>query len=287
MTSLSSNIAIVEYPSPNFTERRNEGSPKMLVMHFTACPTDEALQILTSKTSQVSAHFLIPPEGDPVYRLVPENMRAWHAGVAEWRGESDVNSNSIGLEIVNWGYTYGIISNEPSEPSLKKMWSQAIHAQRRAGNQNPSAKKIWHPFPPKQMDIVTCLSQDLIKKWSINSENVIGHADIAPGRKVDPGPLFDWESLAKKGVGVWYDSNMDRVHSNKPSGISIPWMQENLHNWGYKTPKSGSLDPETKKVIQAFQMHFRQKKWDGSIDEESMDILDMLLCQRKNKLDQK
>jgi len=100
----------------------------------------------------------------------------------------------------------------------------------------PFAEKTWHSFPPEQMDITTLLSQDIIKKWSIDPRNVVGHADIAPGRKVDPGPLFDWESLAKKDVGVWHDPHTDRVHFNKPQGISIPWMQESLKNWRHKTP---------------------------------------------------
>ena len=101
MTPLSYNMVIEDFPSPNSTERKNNGSPKILVMHYTACPTNETLQTLTSKDSGVGAHFVIPPEGDKVYRLVPEKMQAWHAGLAEWRGERDVNSNSIGIEIVN------------------------------------------------------------------------------------------------------------------------------------------------------------------------------------------
>lgn len=289
MTPISHNIIIEEFPSPNFTERRNNGFPNILVMHYTACPTSEALQTLTSRNSQVSAHYVIPPEGDKVYRLVSEKMRAWHAGRAEWRGESDVNSYSIGIEIVNLGYTYGFVPEEPANPFLKSPWSLAMHAQRYAGEKGflPFAKKTWHPFPLDQMDLTTRLSQNIIKEWPIDPRNVVGHADIAPGRKVDPGPLFDWESLAKRGVGVWPDPHTDRVHSNKPQGISIPWMQESLKNWGYKTPQNGSLDPETRNGIGAFQMHFRQNKYDGVIDEESMDILDMLLCQSKNKLDPK
>jgi len=283
-------MVIEDFPSPNSTERKNNGSPKILVMHYTACPTNEALQTLTSKDSGVSAHFVIPPEGDKVYRLVPEKMRAWHAGLAEWRGERDVNSNSIGIEIINWGYTYGIVPEDPSSPSLKKAWSLAIHTQRYVGERGflPFAEKNMALFPSRADGYATRLSQGVIKKWSIDLRNVVGHADIAPGRKVDPGPLFDWESLAKRGVGVWPDPCTDRVHSNKPQGVTIPWMQENLKNWGYsKTPQNGSLDPETKKVVEAFQMHFRQKKYDGAIDEESMDILDLLLCKSKNELDPK
>ncbi|HEV3270048.1 MAG TPA: N-acetylmuramoyl-L-alanine amidase [Candidatus Rhabdochlamydia sp.] len=289
MTPLSTGINFEDHFSPNFTGRRNGGSPKILVMHYTACPTDEALHTLTSKTSQVSAHYLIPPEGDKVYRLVPENMRAWHSGVAEWRGESDVNSHSIGLENVNWGYTYGSVPNEPSNALLKNIWSKNIHAKRSLGERGllPFLQKTWHSFPQEQMNTLALLSKEIIDKWSIDPENVVGHADVAPDRKVDPGALFDWKFLAEKGVGVWYNLNADRVHSNQPQGISVSWMQKSLQNWGYKTPQNGSLDPETKKVVEAFQMHFRQKKYDGVLDKESMDILDILLCQRKNKLDPK
>ena len=289
------------HPSPNFTDKRNGGCPKILVMHYTASHTTEAsLATLTSKTSEVSAHYLIPPKGKEVYLLVNEEKRAWHAGVARWGDTDDVNSNSIGLENVGWGYTYGPVANEDLSPPIQDTWNKFVYAQRSVID-SPSPpflkkmcyplpedpKKIWHPFPQEQMNTLALLSKGIIDKWSIDPENVVGHADISPGRKVDPGPLFYWKFLAEKGVGVWHDPSTDRVHSNKPQGISVPWMQESLKNWGYKIPQNGSLDLETKNVVVAFQMHFRPERYEGIIDEESMDIIDRLLCQRANKLDPK
>ena len=285
MVSLSTHINFEKYPSTNYTERRNGGYPKIVVMHYTACPLDEALNTLTSKVSNASVHYLVSAEGKTVYSLVDEDKRSWHAGNGYWRGIDDVNSYSIGIENVNWGYTYGPV--ESSNPLLQKTWMQGIHFRRRLGENGffPSAKKTWHPFPQEQMNTLALLSKRIIDTWSIEPENVIGHADLASGRKTDPGPLFPWKVLAKKGVGVWYNPDTDRIHSNKPLGVSVSWMQKNLEKWGYKVPQNGSLDPETKKAVQAFQMHFRPEKYTGIIDEESMEILDTLLCQRDNKLD--
>ncbi|MGL5627187.1 MAG: N-acetylmuramoyl-L-alanine amidase [Candidatus Rhabdochlamydia sp.] len=287
MTPLSSNINFENYPSPNYSERRGEGTPKILVMHYTACPTNESINTLTSKVAQVSAHYLIPTNGEKVYRLVEEDKRAWHAGVSYWKGVTDVNSYSIGIENVGWGYTYGPISEEPSDPSSRAAWIENIRKNRHLMEKEvlPLSKKTWHSFPSEQMNTLALLSKQIIERWSIAPENVVGHSDISD-RKVDPGPLFDWEFFAKQNIGIWYDPNTDRIHSNKPPGISIPWMQQSLKNWGYKVPQNGSLDPKTKKVIAAFQMHFRPKNYDGIIDEESSNILDMLLCQLRNKLDE-
>lgn len=288
MTSPLSSIRFDEnHPSPNYTERRGQATPKILVMHYTACPTNEALNTLTSTVSQVSAHYLIPPDGEKVYRLVDEKNRAWHAGAGHWDGIDDVNSYSIGIENVGWGYTYGPVPDEPSTVSARNAWSKAIHARRRLGESGKLSpdQKQWQPFPKEQMELLKRLSKEIIERHSIDPEKVVGHSDVAPQRKVDPGPLFDWEDLAKNGIGVWYDKNVDKVHSNQPTAISIPWMQSSLKEWGYKVPQNGKLDQETKKVVTAFQMHFRPKNYDGTIDEETSNILDALLCQRRNKAD--
>ncbi|MBS4168210.1 N-acetylmuramoyl-L-alanine amidase [Parachlamydia sp. AcF125] len=279
------------YLSPNYSERRGNVSPTILVLHYTACPMDEALKRLTSKAQAVSAHYLLPTDGNKIYNLVDETHRAWHAGVSQWRGVNDVNSFSIGIENVNWGYTYGWLPAEPTNPIVRYFWSSMIHLERRLGEflearQLFCFQKQWHYFPKKQVDTLTILAKDILSRWQIDAENVVGHSDISPQRKVDPGPLFPWEALAEKGVGVWYDPFVDRVHSNKPKGISVSWMQAGLQKWGYSVPQNGKLDPETEKVMQAFQMHFRPENYGGAIDEECANILDRLLCQRDNKKDQ-
>ncbi len=275
-------------PSPNFGERKNSGTPLFLMMHYTACPTDEALAILTSKAKEVSAHYLIPPNGDTTYKLVDESKRAWHAGVSHWRGIDDVNSFSIGIENVNWGYTHGWTPPEPSWPNLCYLWSSMIHSQRWIGDYLEGknffyTNKQWHTFPLEQIETLTILARDIIKRWKLDPENIVGHSDVAPQRKVDPGPQFPWHDLARRGVGVWPNPQTDRIYSDLPQGTSVPWMQKNLQKCGYKVPQNGSLDPETQNVVRAFQMHFRPKIYDGKVDRESSEILDSLLCQRQNR----
>ena len=146
-----------------------------------------------------------------------------------------------------------------------------------------SPQKQWHVFPPGQIDTLTVLSADIIGKYGIDPENVVGHSDVAPQRKVDPGPCFPWKELAQRGIGVWYSDSVDLTHSDKPTGISVPWMQQSLSQWGYAVPKNGMLDLETQNVVKAFQMHFRPEKYDGTIDDETSDILDRLVCQHHNR----
>jgi N-acetyl-anhydromuramyl-L-alanine amidase AmpD len=290
MTTSSSAIKYESYPSLNSTERRGGTQPSILVMHYTACPTDEALTTLTSKAKAVSAHYLIPPEGKTVYTLVDDTQRAWHAGMSHWRGIDDINSASIGIENVNWGYTYGWVPPEPKNPVIRYCWSSMIDIERRIGEYLALKrifpfKKQWHNFPQRQIETLSNLSKQIIDQWKIDAENVVGHSDIAPQRKLDPGPLFPWQKLAEKGIGVWYSDFIDRLHSNKPSGPSVSWMQVSLKEWGYAVPQNGKLDPETQKVVAAFQMHFRPQDHEGLLDVESMEILDKLLCQRRNKTD--
>ena len=274
------------YQSPNFNERRNNVTPSLLVMHYTACPKDEALKILTSRTQAVSAHYLVSQEEPSVYQLVADDKRAWHAGISFWRSIDDVNSSSIGLEIENWGYTYGSVAlSSPPHPILTYGWSFLIQVQRRLGDiLIDKSWRNWHPFPDEQIQRIIALSKQIIQKYGIDPENVVGHADVAPTRKIDPGPCFPWEKLAKDGVGAWYDLKTDRVHSNRPSGLSESWIQASLKEWGYSVSQTGHLDPETKSALQAFQMHFRPENYDGTIDEQSSQILDALLCQRYNKV---
>lgn len=154
---------VIEHPSPNFGERRDGLTPELVVLHYTVLSADEALERLCAPEHEVSAHYLIASDGR-LYRLVAEEMRAWHAGAGRWAGQGDVNSRSIGIELENSGL---------------------------------------HPFSEPQMARLELLLSDILARWGIAPEGVIGHQDFAPLRKADPGPRFDWRRLALQGLAVW------------------------------------------------------------------------------------
>ncbi|MFM9975480.1 MAG: N-acetylmuramoyl-L-alanine amidase, partial [Beijerinckiaceae bacterium] len=158
------------YPSPNHGERKDGKLPDALVLHYTGM-TDgaSALLQLCNPLAQVSSHYFVFEDGR-ILQLVPEARRAWHAGAGSWQGESDMNSASIGIEIVNPGHDHG-----------------------------------YCPFPTAQMDAVTKLCKDIVDRWQIRPDRVIAHSDMAPARKCDPGELFPWRELAEAGVGHWVE----------------------------------------------------------------------------------
>lgn len=156
-------------PSPNYDDR--EGPVSLLVMHYTGMPTGRAaIDLLKSPRAKVSSHYVVEEDG-AVHCLVPEEKRAWHAGISYWRGRAMLNDASIGIEIVNPGHSWG-----------------------------------YRPFPARQMQAVLELSQGIIARHGIVARNVVAHSDIAPNRKQDPGELFPWSWLAARGVGVWTDA---------------------------------------------------------------------------------
>ena len=155
-------------PSPNFDER--DAAVEFLVLHYTGMPTAQsAIDLLRSPEAKVSSHYVVDEDG-AVYCLVPEEKRAWHAGISCWRGHRMLNGASVGIEIVNPGHEWG-----------------------------------YRPFPAAQMDAVRELCLGILSRHSIPARNVVAHSDIAPNRKQDPGELFDWKGLAKAGIGVWTD----------------------------------------------------------------------------------
>jgi N-acetylmuramoyl-L-alanine amidase len=148
-------------PSPNFGPRRNGRTPEIVVLHYTAMASaDSAIDRLCDPDSEVSAHYLIARDGT-VTQMVDEAHRAWHAGAGEWRGLDDINSRSIGIELDNTGA---------------------------------------HPFPEPQMTALETLLRQILRRWPVRPEDIIGHSDMAPGRKSDPGPRFDWARLARQGL---------------------------------------------------------------------------------------
>ena len=213
----------VDRPSPNHDDRG--GAPiDMLVLHYTGMPTAEAaLARLTDPAAKVSAHYTIGEDGT-TYAHVSETRRAWHAGVSYWAGAGDINARSIGIELVNPGHEFG-----------------------------------YRAFPEAQIAALTTLCHGILMRHPIPSARVLGHSDVAPARKDDPGELFPWDRLAKAGIGLWpisQDSNL---------GV------EALCRYGYD-PGAGE-----QKIVTAFQRHFRPAKIDGVWDRECARLLASLL----------
>ncbi|GLR66453.1 N-acetyl-anhydromuranmyl-L-alanine amidase [Acidocella aquatica] len=204
---------MIPAPSPNFDER--PGGVAFLVLHYTGMQTAEAaIARLRDPVAKVSAHYVVDEDG-AVYALVAEEKRAWHAGVSFWRGVSMLNDASIGIEIVNPGHAFGYVA-----------------------------------FPARQMAAVTALCLEVLGRWpAIVARNVVGHSDIAPDRKWDPGELFDWRGLAAAGVGLWSD------------GFAPPGdLLDDLAAIGYDT-RFAARD-----VIIAFQRHFLPEHLSGEAD---------------------
>ncbi|NYT62225.1 N-acetylmuramoyl-L-alanine amidase [Alcaligenaceae bacterium] len=217
---------------------------EFIVLHYTSSDNAKSLKVLSQLN--VSSHYLLTNDSTPrLYQLVDENRRAWHAGVSEWQGRTDMNSGSIGVEIVNQG---------------------------RSGND-------WEPYTPAQIAMLTTLLQDIIQRHQIKSLNIVGHSDIAPQRKIDPGPLFPWKQLAQQGIGRWYDEAKAQEYEQDFLLKGLPnmiWTQKELQRAGYKIPQNGLLDKASKNVIAAFQMHYRPALHDGIPDAQTLAILKAL-----------
>lgn len=220
---------------------------RFLVLHYTAAPLKGSIEALTGPN--VSAHYLVPDSRpDGIFQLVDETRRAWHAGVSHWQGRDNLNDTSIGIEIVNLGFT-----REPGE------------------------EPVWYPFPDAQVDAVMTLAGDIVRRYGIDPTCVIGHSDIAPGRKSDPGPLFPWERLARRGVGAWPDAAEVRARRERANPNDVKGLQEKLRRYGYKIAVTGRLDQHSHDVVRAFQMHFRPAQCNGLPDAETVAILETLL----------
>lgn len=234
------------HPSPNFGERKNGLEPTILILHYTGLPTVErAISILSDPRGQVSCHYVIDGDGR-ITQMVSEAMRAWHAGVSSWEGESDINSASIGIEIHNPGHSGG-----------------------------------YPEFGAAQMVSVRDLSLDIIKRNGIAPERVLAHSDIAPSRKMDPGEKFDWPWLARAGVGHWVPpepvSEDGDALALGDEGESVRAMQERLGDYGYLCPSTAVFDKSTEYVVLAFQRHFRPGLVDGRFDRSCAVTLERLI----------
>ena len=216
-----------ERPSPNHDARSPSGAIDMLVLHYTGMRTAaEAIDRLCDPAAKVSAHYVIDEDGT-VWRLVDERRRAWHAGISFWQGTENVNAASIGIELVNPGHEWG-----------------------------------YRAFPDAQMAALEKLGRELLSRHPIPRDRVVGHSDVAPLRKQDPGELFDWPRLARAGIGLW---PIDAA----PAPKDVAGAQAMLAAIGYRVPSSGALDDETRQVLIAFQRRFRPTRVDGGLDDET------------------
>lgn len=210
---------IIDHPSPNFDDRNGQ-AVDILVIHYTGMETAAAaLDRLVDPAAQVSAHYLIDTDGR-CHALVDEAHRAWHAGQSFWRGAADINRRSVGIELVNPGHAFG-----------------------------------YRPFDEAQMAVLVDLAADIVRRHRIPARNVVGHSDVAPRRKMDPGELFDWPRLAAAGVGLW-PGEAD-VCVMEPDAIDAM-----LAAVGYETVDRGA-------TLRAFQRHFRPARVNGRIDFET------------------
>ena len=229
-------------PSPNFDART--GPPDMIVLHYTGMPTGEAaLQRLLDPAAKVSSHYLVEEDGR-VFALVPEARRAWHAGKSFWRGETDINARSVGVEIVNPGHEFG-----------------------------------YRPFPKAQIAAVIKLVADVRTRWTVDDARILGHSDVAPQRKEDPGELFPWKQLAEAGHGFWAEpaAAPGAALAEGDEGPGVFALQAGLTRLGYDSAPSGRYGPETATIVRAFQRHWRQTQVDGVADGETRARLIALL----------
>jgi len=235
-------------PSPNHGPRRNGLRCEMLLLHYTGMTTGEAAEDrLCDPTAEVSSHYLVHENGE-VVQFVPEHLRAWHAGKGSWHGVEDVNSQSIGIEVVNPGHEIG-----------------------------------YRRFPARQIDAVIRLCRGILGRWPIRPDMVLGHSDVSPGRKVDPGELFPWAALVRAGIGHYRPAaprSAGPVMQSGDIGEGVAALQRSLAQYGYGIDETGVYDVRTEIVVAAFQRHFRRKKIDGLADRSTVETLKRLLSAR-------
>ena len=227
--------------------KSQESRVRFLIIHFTTLDQARSLQALSQQG--VSSHYLVgDDQPTTVYRLVDENRMAYHAGVSSWKNFTQLNASSIGIEIVNLGY------------------------------QDLPSGRQYQAFPQLQIDAVITLAKDIVERHKIKPENILGHAEIAPQRKPDPGPLFPWKQLADAGLISWPNEE-DVIRQKALYEQALPdiaWFQKKLADIGYATPQTGVWDQETRNVLIAFQTRYRPSLFDGTPDAESAALLDIV-----------
>jgi N-acetylmuramoyl-L-alanine amidase len=244
LTACASGVRI----DTSYTSENQDSRSLFLVLHYTVGNFESSLTTLTKPSNRaVSSHYLVRDVPVRTYRLVDENRRAWHAGPSFWKGNTNLNASSIGIEIVNPGWI-----------------------------NDPDGTQRYAPFPEAQIDEVVALCKEIVARHGIRPDRIIGHADIAPGRKQDPGPLFPWKRLAVEGLIAWPDAAaiaaaQPRYEQELPNA---QWFQERLAEYGYNTSRSGEFDALTTDNLVSFQMKFRPAKYDGQPDAQTAALLE-------------
>src|SRR5690242_21342229 len=233
-------------PSPNYGERNKGRQPDMILLHYTGMPDVEgAITQLCTPGTELSAHYIVLEDGR-IVQCVPEAKRAWHAGVSSWAGEEDINSCSIGIEIVNRGHDWG-----------------------------------YPDFPLRQIAAVIALCRGIMLRRNIPGHRVLGESDVRPAPRNDPGEKFPWHSLANSGVGHWVEpAPIVRGETLKLGSIgdAVAGLQAALAKYGYNVPTHGKFDGPTMEVVAAFQRHFRPARVDGIADHSTLSTLHALLA---------
>jgi len=230
-----------QHPSANHDSR-----VQWVVVHYTSTDVQHSLELLTR--GGVSSHYLIGEAPATIYQLVDENRRAWHAGDSQWRGRTWLNASTIGIELVNPGYA------------------------------DTPAGRVWQPYSAAQIDALILLLKDIVQRHHLPIDSIIGHSDIAPQRKVDPGPLFPWRRLADAGLIRWPDAaQVARQQALFSQQLPAPqWFAEQLRQLGYAVPTVAQADQPLRNVLAALQMKYRPSNFDGQPDAETAAILQVL-----------
>ncbi|GMG87910.1 N-acetylmuramoyl-L-alanine amidase [Biformimicrobium ophioploci] len=276
------NTSIEQLPSNN-----HNGRVGFLVIHHTAIDYQHSVRALTAPHA-VSAHYLIPERFDDtwdeeelrVQQLVDESRRAWHAGSSHWQGVDNLNSQSIGIELVQQVRCRAEppAKTDIAEPDEPESMAQDPAAYARKARASQLCR--YPDYDRKQIDLLVELVKDILARHpDIGPTQVVGHADITPMRRTDPGPRFPWEALAKEGIGAWYDN--DKVESYweqlREVPVSVGVVQEALAAYGYGLELTGEIDPQTYATLRSFQMHFRPWDVSGEPDRKSLATLLALL----------
>lgn len=252
LTSFNANSSIVAevQASPNHGERQNGNKIDMLLLHYTGMEdSTAAIHRLCRAGTEVSAHYVVLEDGR-IIQCVPEARRAWHAGQAFWAGVTDINSCSIGIEIANPGHDHG-----------------------------------YPDYPSRQIAALTALCRSILTRHRIPADRVLGHADVSPARKRDPGEKFPWRVLHRSGIGLWVKPAP--IAANGPlyvlgeTSAAVAEVQVLLARYGYAIGSSSYLDGATRDALAAFQRHFRPERTDGVLDSSTVETLKMLLAARE------
>lgn len=246
----------------SYVAKNKDSRIKFIVLHYTATNDKTSIKVLTKEN--VSVHYLVTTKDtDPIYSLVPDTERAWHAGKSSFDERSNINDTSLGIEIVNLGYN----SHLPFE------------AYNRHKELQFRSKEYYYEFTPIQIDKVASLILELKRRYNIPDNHIVAHSDIAPQRKQDPGPYFPWKLLyTKYGIGQWYNE-ADKLHFMNVKNyrtLCTSEIKQEFKKFGYEINTTDTWDDESRKVVYAFQMRFRPEKSNGYMDLETYAIIKAL-----------